>query len=81
MKTLRVHWRHRHVTEERTGALRDLLVAHPGEDEVRVYLTGSGHAFRLPMKVKADRDLCREIHHALDQSGSAFVVDHALLWP
>lgn len=81
MKTLRIHWRHRHVTGARSDALHDLLAAHPGEDEVIVDLTGTGLRMRLPMKVDADRSLCREIHHALDQSGSAFVVDPAILWP
>lgn len=81
MKTLRVHWRHRHATTPRLQAMAEVLAAHPGPDQVIVDLTGTGQSFRLPVTVAADRALCRAVHHATEETGSAFVVDPALLWP
>lgn len=81
MKILRVHWRHRHATTPRLQAVAEVLAAHPGEDEVIVDLTGTGQAYRLPVTVTADRALCRDVHHATEETGTAFVVDPARLWP
>lgn len=62
---VRIHWRRRHVTDERLAALRAVLAAHPGDDEVLIRVTGTGELVRLPIRVDASvRNLRHEIHVA-----------------
>lgn len=61
--------------------MAEVLAAHPGPDQVIVDLTGTGQSFRLPVTVTADKALCAVVHRATEETGSAFVVDPALLWP
>lgn len=65
--TLKIYWRHRHVTEERLAALRAVLEAHPGPDDVVVDLTGTGDRILLPLRVDARApSLRREVHLATE---------------
>lgn len=70
-----IHWRHRHITDERLAAVRAVLEQHPGPHEVRVVVAGTPGTVRLPVAVDAEASgLCRDLHFAMDTSGMA----HAL---
>lgn len=79
--SLRIHWRHRHATLERLAAVREVLEAAPGPGAVVLDLTGTGQRYKLPVTVTPSKSLCRAVHEATGQTGTAFVLDPKLLWP
>lgn len=64
--TLVIYWRHRHVTPQRSHALRDVIEAHPGDAEVIINLTGTGRKIRLAERVRPSASLFREIGKATE---------------
>lgn len=80
-RKLRIHWPHRHVTDERVAALRAALLAFPGDDDVLVDLQSSVVVLQGFKVDASSRDLHRRVRCACQRQVRCIVIDDDMLWP